>query len=71
MLQTNDAYALLDKDGNPQYSWWMWPEDIWKKMAAGERHEGVVAGVWRVLDSSSDQFDAVLWQYMGTISYIL
>jgi len=61
----NDAYALLDKDGNPQYSWWMWPEDIWRKMAAGERYEGVVAGLWRVLDPSSDQFDAVYGNTWG------
>ncbi len=55
---TNDAYAYL-KDGEPQWNWWMWPEETWKTMAAGERYEGVVGGLWRVLDPTSDQFDAV------------
>lgn len=57
----NDAYALLDKDGKPQYNWWMWPEDVWRKMANGEGYEGVITGSWRKLDpsSSNDQFDAV------------
>jgi TonB-linked SusC/RagA family outer membrane protein len=56
----NDAYALLDASGNPQYSWWMWPEATWRQMAAGERFEGVVGGVWRVLDpNASNQMDAV------------
>ena len=55
---TNDAHAYL-KDGKPQWNWWLWPEDIWRTMAAGERYEGVVAGLWRVLDPTSDQFDAV------------
>jgi len=61
----NDAYALLDKNGNPQYSWWMWPEDIWRKMANGERYEGVVGGAWRVLDPTADQFDAVYGNTSG------
>lgn len=61
---TNDAYAYL-KDGEPQWSWWMWPEDIWRKMAAGERYEGVVGGLWRVLDPTSDQFDAVYGNTWG------
>lgn len=55
---TNDAYAYLKND-EPQWSWWMWPEDIWRKMGAGERYEGEVGGLWRVLDPTSDQFDAV------------
>lgn len=56
----NDAYALLDEDGNPQYSWWMWPEEVWRSFAAGEKWEGV-AGRWRIFDpsASTDQFDAV------------
>lgn len=55
---TNDAYAYL-KNGEPQWNWWLWPEETWRTMAAGERYEGVVAGLWRVLDPTSDQFDAV------------
>lgn len=55
---TNDAYAYL-KNGEPQWNWWMWPEETWRTMAAGERYEGVVGGLWRVLDPTSDQFDAV------------
>lgn len=61
---TNDAYAYL-KNGEPQWSWWMWPEDVWRKMAAGERYEGVVGGLWRVLDPTSDQFDAVYGNTWG------
>lgn len=61
---TNDAYAYL-KDGEPQWSWWMWPEETWRKMAAGERYEGVVGGLWRVLDPTSDQFDAVYGNTWG------
>jgi TonB-linked SusC/RagA family outer membrane protein len=56
----NDAYALLDANGNPQYSWWMWPEATWRQMAAGQRSEGVVGGTWRVLDpNASNQMDAI------------
>lgn len=50
----NDAKA-----DNGNYSWWMWPEDVWKEMAAGNIYEGVVGGKWRRLDPSSDQFDAI------------
>lgn len=55
---TNDAYAYL-KDGEPQWDWWMWPESTWRTMAEGKTFEGVVGGLWRVLDPTSDQFDAV------------
>jgi len=63
----NDAYALLDKDGKPQYSWWMWPEDVWRKMANGEGYEGVLTGSWRKLDpsSSNDQFEAIYGNTWG------
>ncbi len=63
----NDAYALLDANGNPQYNWWMWPEDVWRKMANGEGYEGVITGSWRKLDpsSSNDQFDAVYGNTWG------
>lgn len=56
---TNDAYALLDADGNPQYSWWMWPEQTWRDMAAGKVVQDVVGGAWRVLDPYVNQFDEV------------
>lgn len=56
---TNDAYALLDANGNPQYSWWMWPEHVWRDMAAGKVVKDVIGGAWRVLDPYVDQFDAV------------
>ncbi len=56
---TNDAYALLDADGNPQYSWWMWPEQTWRELAAGNVVQDVVGGAWRVLDPYVNQFDAV------------
>jgi TonB-linked SusC/RagA family outer membrane protein len=56
----NDAKA--DK-GN--YSWWMWPEDVWRELAAGNIYEGVVGGKWRMLDPSSDQFDAVYGNTWG------
>ena len=56
---TNDAYALLDADGNPQYSWWMWPEQTWRDMADGKVVKDVIGGAWRVLDPYVDQFDAV------------
>ncbi len=56
---TNDAYALLDANGNPQYSWWMWPEDVWRTLADGKVYTGVVGGYWRMLDPTSDQYDAV------------
>jgi TonB-linked SusC/RagA family outer membrane protein len=63
----NDAYALLDASGKPQFSWWMWPEDVWRKMANGEGYEGVITGSWRKLDPSSanDQFDAVYGNTWG------
>lgn len=63
----NDAYALLDKDGKPQYSWWMWPEAVWRGIANGEGYEGVIAGSWRKVDPSpsNDQFDAVYGNTWG------
>ncbi|MDP2890725.1 MAG: TonB-dependent receptor [Bacteroidota bacterium] len=63
----NDAYALLDANGKPQYSWWMWPEDVWRKMANGEGYEGVITGSWRKLDpsASNNQFDAVYGNTWG------
>ncbi len=67
---TNDAYAYL-KDGEPQWSWWMWPEEVWRTMAEGKTYEGVVGGTWRVLDPESDQFDAVYgntWGQSHTVS---
>ncbi len=56
---TNDAYALLDAEGNPQYSWWMWPEQTWRDMAAGKVVQDVIGGAWRVLDPYVNQFDEV------------
>lgn len=56
---TNDAYALTDADGNPQYNWWMWPEQTWRDMAAGKVVQDVVGGAWRVLDPYVNQFDHV------------
>jgi TonB-linked SusC/RagA family outer membrane protein len=62
---TNDAYALLDANGNPQYSWWMWPENVWRAVANGEKYEGVFGGKWRIVDPSSNQFDAVYGNTWG------
>lgn len=61
---TNDAHA--QNPNNPQYSWWLWPEATWRSMAAGERTEGVVGGLWRVLDPNSNQFDAVYGDTWGS-----
>lgn len=63
---TSDAYALLDDNGNPQYNWWMWPEQTWRDMAAGKVVEGVVGGAWRVLDPYVNQFDEVYGTTWGT-----
>lgn len=56
----NDAKA-----DNGNYSWWMWPENVWREMAAGNTYEGVVGGKWRRLDPNSDQFDAVYGNTWG------
>jgi TonB-linked SusC/RagA family outer membrane protein len=67
----NDAYALL-KDGQPQYSWWMWSETAWRTLAAGEVYEGVEGGKWRHLDPSVNQFDEVYgntWGQSHNISF--
>ncbi|MDR2920487.1 MAG: TonB-dependent receptor [Tannerella sp.] len=56
----NDAKA-----DNGNYSWWMWPEDVWREIAAGNTYEGVVGGKWRYLDPNSDQFDAVYGNTWG------
>lgn len=60
----NDAYSLL-KDGQPQYSWWMWSEAAWRSLAAGEVYEGVEGGKWRHLDPSVNQFDEVYGNTWG------
>lgn len=56
----NDAKA-----DNGNYSWWMWPENVWREIAAGNTYEGVVGGKWRYLDPNSDQFDAVYGNTWG------
>lgn len=61
---TNDAYAL--DPNNPTYSWWLWPENVWRTMADGKKYEGVIGGTYRFLDPSSDQFDAVYGDTWGT-----
>jgi TonB-linked SusC/RagA family outer membrane protein len=61
---TNDAYA--QNPNSPNYSWWLFPEETWRAMAAGQRTEGVVNGLWRVLDPSSNQFDAVYGDTWGS-----
>ena len=62
--------TLQDALANPNgtESWWMYPEDIWRKMAAGEHYEGYISAGqnWRVLDpNGSDQFDAVYGNTWG------
>jgi len=61
----SDGKALLDANGNPQNNWWMWPEAVWRTMAAGNTYQGVVGGKWRVLDPTSNQFDAVYGNTWG------
>jgi len=56
----NDAKA-----DNGNFAWWMWSEDVWREMAAGNTFEGVVGGKWRRLDPSSDQFDAIYGNTWG------
>lgn len=61
----SDGRALLDASGNPQNNWWMWPEATWRALAAGNTYSGVLAGKWRMLDPSSNQFDAVYGDTWG------
>ncbi|MDL2208218.1 TonB-dependent receptor [Parabacteroides sp. OttesenSCG-928-O15] len=62
LVHATENDALAD---NGNFSWWMWPEEVWREVAAGNEYQGVFGGKWRTLDPSVDQFDAVYGNTWG------